>query len=525
MNTDDALKFTQSLIENHTKKPLNDSQMTVLRGCLEGKLYREIDNLYNFSEDYSKEIGSNLWKILSEVLGVKVTKNNLSNVIKQHLSTEKQKISDSESSPKCNDELRDFVGRDTAINDINDLINEGEKIIVIQASGGVGKSTLAKQYLNTQGFELVLPLEMAKDKENITAVESVVEEWLKQHFQEEPGREFGITLDRLKLQLQTRKIGVLIDNYDRENKWDQRESLGTSFWRLGLLQQSSFSISRIINYVNDIYCLSELYLSLGYTYNLIGLIRKSIEYHKESYRLADKYLTSLSQVNIQDINMLGFQEVKSAFFVNIACCLIDLGELEDAIKILEDGCLFISNNLDIDNHFILESWFLLAFINSCLGLKDKAFYFAEKTHNQFALTKGTTWTQGHSLLFLSLTYKNLTDIDKSFAMYSQAMCYAEESHSSHVKAKALTGLAELYRIQNDFEKALSHHSESIELLDKIGAKCDLAEAYYQIGLTYQKMEETGNSNTNFNEAIRLFNEMEAPKQVEKVEKAKRGNIS
>nr|WP_269086322.1 hypothetical protein [Trichormus sp. NMC-1] len=58
----------------------------------------------------------------------------------------------------------------------------------------------------------------------------------------------------------------------------------------------------------------------------------------------------------------------------------------------------------------------------------------------------------------------------------------------------------------------------------MGAKCDLAEAYYQLGLTYQKMGETENSNSNFNEAIRLFNEMEAPKQIEKVEKAKIGNI-
>ncbi|MCX5980874.1 MAG: hypothetical protein NTY89_03565 [Nostocales cyanobacterium LacPavin_0920_SED1_MAG_38_18] len=44
------------------------------------------------------------------------------------------------------------------------------------------------------------------------------------------------------------------------------------------------------------------------------------------------------------------------------------------------------------------------------------------------------------------------------------------------------------------------------------------------GLTYQKIGETEKSHTNFNEAIRLFNEMEAPKQVEKVEKAKRGNV-
>ena len=44
------------------------------------------------------------------------------------------------------------------------------------------------------------------------------------------------------------------------------------------------------------------------------------------------------------------------------------------------------------------------------------------------------------------------------------------------------------------------------------------------GLTYQKIGETEKSHTNFNEAIRLFNEMEAPKQIEKVKKAKRGNI-
>jgi pentatricopeptide repeat protein len=53
-------------------------------------------------------------------------------------------------------------------------------------------------------------------------------------------------------------------------------------------------------------------------------------------------------------------------------------------------------------------------------------------------------------------------------------------------------------------------------LDKIGAKRDLAEAYYQLGLTYQKMVEALNSQGNFDNAIRLFSKMEAPKQVEKM---------
>ena len=104
-------------------------------------------------------------------------------------------------------------------------------------------------------------------------------------------------------------------------------------------------------------------------------------------------------------------------------------------------------------------------------------------------------------------------------MFRQAIAFAEESHYTQVKAKALSGMAELYREQGEFATALSHHSESIELLDKIGAKCDLAEAYYQLALTYQKMGQCDQSQEDFDKAIQIFNEMKAPNQVEKVRKA------
>jgi hypothetical protein len=38
-------------------------------------------------------------------------------------------------------------------------------------AGGVGKTTLAREYLKTQGFDLILDLPMAKEKENITAID------------------------------------------------------------------------------------------------------------------------------------------------------------------------------------------------------------------------------------------------------------------------------------------------------------------------------------------------------------------
>jgi tetratricopeptide (TPR) repeat protein len=71
----------------------------------------------------------------------------------------------------------------------------------------------------------------------------------------------------------------------------------------------------------------------------------------------------------------------------------------------------------------------------------------------------------------------------------------------------------------DFKSSVLYHSHAIEILEKINAKSDLAEAYYQFGLTYQVIGENVKSHEYLQEAIRLFTEMEAPKQVERVRRS------
>ena len=105
-----------------------------------------------------------------------------------------------------------FVGREGAIGDLNTLINRGAKVIVIQARGGVGKTTLARKYLQ-QEFGSYLEFPIAKETKDIASIESLIEEKLRQ-LGEEPGREFFVSLDRLKRKLQDERIGILIDNLE-----------------------------------------------------------------------------------------------------------------------------------------------------------------------------------------------------------------------------------------------------------------------------------------------------------------------
>jgi hypothetical protein len=106
----------------------------------------------------------------------------------------------------------DFIGRDDEVAFIHHLTAQGAKCILILAPGGTGKTELAKNYLK-QAFDSYIEFPIAKERRNIASIASLVEEKLR-GLHEEPGREFMVSLDRLKRKLQQERIGVLIDNLE-----------------------------------------------------------------------------------------------------------------------------------------------------------------------------------------------------------------------------------------------------------------------------------------------------------------------
>jgi hypothetical protein len=106
----------------------------------------------------------------------------------------------------------DFVGREAAITTLNEL-SRGAKVILIQGAGGVGKTALARNYLAAKFGDKIIEFPIAKETEDISPIEGLLEQSLRS-LGEEPGREFGVSLLRLKEKLQSQAMGVLIDNLE-----------------------------------------------------------------------------------------------------------------------------------------------------------------------------------------------------------------------------------------------------------------------------------------------------------------------
>jgi len=309
---------------------------------------------------------------------------------------------------------------------------------------------------------------------------------------------------------------LLINNYNlcsdvflqlRDNNWRSDESLSSTFARLGMPLKMITTIDMVINDVSDVYRKCQLHSILASMYYLSGVLHKSL-YHAS-------LLKDMSYE--KDFNIL-----KTFAFHHIGLYSIDVFDFKIAAKSFENVIdnIYKTNKL---HRYILTSLTALALITAYLKLdryQEIALRYIERYYEQ--VEQGAEmfpFIEGYSLLFIGGAYKYMEDLENSFKAYDKAKTSSIKTGFHQVKAKALLGLGELYRLNKNIEKSLCECHESSQILIKIGAKSDLAEAYFQLGLTYQAMADHDQAKTYKAKALDLFKQMEAPKQIERVIKA------
>ncbi|MEG4573529.1 NB-ARC domain-containing protein [Microcoleus sp. N3A4] len=83
MNLKEVLKMADEMVFAKTGEHLDNLQEAILRGTMQGEKYTKIAEEIHCNESYVRQVGSQLWQILSEELGEDVNKNNFRSAIKR----------------------------------------------------------------------------------------------------------------------------------------------------------------------------------------------------------------------------------------------------------------------------------------------------------------------------------------------------------------------------------------------------------------------------------------------------------
>ncbi|MDY6805187.1 MAG: ATP-binding protein [Cyanobacteriota bacterium] len=189
MSLKELLKLADDLVFARTGKHLNDLQETIVRGTWNDEDYKDIGNEAHRSEARVREVGMELWQILSQELGEKVTKSNFratmerfqvslfsSNVAQDSVQIVCEQTRHPPDTPTSHQpnakqpptrhqdlsempELEDFYDRATELETLTTWIVEQDcRLITLTGIGGIGKTALAAQLVRQikNEFEYVL---------------------------------------------------------------------------------------------------------------------------------------------------------------------------------------------------------------------------------------------------------------------------------------------------------------------------------------------------------------------------------
>lgn len=83
MDIDTLVELADNLIFTKTRQHLTSLQKEVLKGTLNGKKYPQIADDCKRHPDHIKQVGTKLWKLLSDILGKNIKKSNARSILEK----------------------------------------------------------------------------------------------------------------------------------------------------------------------------------------------------------------------------------------------------------------------------------------------------------------------------------------------------------------------------------------------------------------------------------------------------------
>jgi hypothetical protein len=202
MDVTEVLQCADRLVFTKTKH-LDDVQKAVITGVYQGKTYDEIADDCKRSESRVRNIGRQLWQILSTQLGEDVNKYNFRSTIERIYIKSSQVIGvgnhhefnfcsqtlyqshkdNQQNQPKSNPtsnyhdlslapKITNFYDRTTELQTLSHwLLDQNLRLVSVLGLSGIGKTTLVKQFvdLNKQHFDVVIwkTLKLSQSLDNI----------------------------------------------------------------------------------------------------------------------------------------------------------------------------------------------------------------------------------------------------------------------------------------------------------------------------------------------------------------------
>jgi tetratricopeptide (TPR) repeat protein len=211
-----AIEFIQAVSRQRLGQPLEPRLCRVFELAWQDLTYARIAETLRYDEAHARTLGAKLFKHLSLIVDDEtISKKNFKAIVQQRFVAASGWEQPPDPSLSANSNETNFLGRQNDLAQLHDRV-QGQAIVLIHGEGGLGKTTLARKYLEYHQYRVLDIWISVATQSAIRPAAEVVAELLRAKFNQDPGRDFGANLNSLRRALErtAEPIGILIDNLD-----------------------------------------------------------------------------------------------------------------------------------------------------------------------------------------------------------------------------------------------------------------------------------------------------------------------